>query len=208
MSVLSEIAYYQNRRDEVPNQLLAEKLAKSGDTEGLDEIAAHLDDKNKSVASDCIKVLYETGYRKPELIRKYVNEFLILLSSKENRMVWGGMIALATIAEFKSVPIWKAIEQVLMTIQNGTVITQVWGIRLLAGLSKADKQYKERLLPVLFDYLENCRPVDFATRTETILPVISSAEERETMLQIIRMKEKELSDAQRSKLNRVLKKAR
>ncbi len=35
MSVLNGIAYYQNRRDEVPNQELARRLAESGDEQGL-----------------------------------------------------------------------------------------------------------------------------------------------------------------------------
>ena len=62
MSVLSRIAFFQNRRDEVPNQELARELAASKDAAGIAEIAANLWNKNRNVSSDCLKVLYEIGY--------------------------------------------------------------------------------------------------------------------------------------------------
>jgi len=39
MSVLNKIAFYQNRRDEVPNQELARELAATKDRGGVSEIA-------------------------------------------------------------------------------------------------------------------------------------------------------------------------
>jgi hypothetical protein len=89
MSVLNKIAFYQNRRDEVPNQQLAKELAEAGNKASIAEIAQNLNHKNKSVQSDCLKVLYEIGYLKPDLIADYVQTFLDLLKSKTNRVVWG-----------------------------------------------------------------------------------------------------------------------
>ena len=66
MSILNEISFYKNRRDEVSNQELAKKLAQTRDTTGILEIAEHLWDKNANVRSDCLKVLYETGYIAPD----------------------------------------------------------------------------------------------------------------------------------------------
>ena len=65
MSVLNKIAFYQNRRDEVPNQQFAKELAETENKAGIKEIAKNLKHKNKSVQSDCLKVLYEIGYLKP-----------------------------------------------------------------------------------------------------------------------------------------------
>lgn len=98
MSVLIQIAFYQERRDEVPNQELAHKLAAAKDKAGIREIAENLWNKNKNVQSDCLKVLYEIGYIDSDLITDYVEDFLKLLNSKNNRMVWGVMIALGTFA--------------------------------------------------------------------------------------------------------------
>jgi hypothetical protein len=65
MSVLNEIAYFQNRRDEIPNQELAGKLVTEQNQDGICEIAENLGNKDKNIQNDCIKVLYEIGHRKP-----------------------------------------------------------------------------------------------------------------------------------------------
>lgn len=204
MSWIRKIAFYRNIRNEIPNQELAKELAETNNVAGIKEIADYLFDKNSSVASDCIKVLYEIGYLKPELIKDYSEIFLRLLESKNNRMVWGGMIALATVAELNAELIGKQIELILNTMKKGTLITEVWGIKTLVGVSLKNNKTKEKLLPVLFDYLERCRPIDFATRVETILPVISNLDENEIMERIIAMKTSELSDSQTKKLNTIL----
>jgi hypothetical protein len=102
MSVLSKISYFQNRRNEVPNKELAKTLAETENKAGIAELVANLKLKNKSVQSDCLGVLYRVGYVKPHLIADYFEDFLALLNSKNNRLVWGGMIALSTIADLKS----------------------------------------------------------------------------------------------------------
>lgn len=205
MKYIQEIAFYKNRRDEVPNQELARKLAALEDHEGVKEIAEFLNHKNKSIASDCIKVLYEVGYVKPKLISNYATAFLEQLSSKNNRMVWGAMIALSTIAEINPKPIYHRIEDVLETIKCGSVITQVSGIRVLVGLAKTDSKVKNQLLPVLFEYLESCRPVDFATRAETMLSIITTSGDKEIFHRIIENKKPELSPAQLKKTEKVIK---
>ena len=112
ISVLERISYYQNRSDEVPNRELAKALAATQDAEGIHEIARHLCDKNKKVRSDCLKVLYEIGYIDPELIAPYAEDFLKLLQEKNNRLVWGAMIGLATVADRRVEAIWPWIDDV------------------------------------------------------------------------------------------------
>ena len=95
MSALERIAHFRNRRDEVPNQELARDLAARKDRAGIREIAENLWNKDKGIQADCVKVLYEVGYLNPHWSPPYAEEFLKLLKSKNNRLVWGGMIALA-----------------------------------------------------------------------------------------------------------------
>src|SRR4030042_687161 len=99
MSVLRRLASAKARRDEAPNKELAKDLAKRKDRAAIGELAANLKSPDPEIRSDCVKVLYETGALDPELIADYAEEFLGLLGSKNNRMVWGGMTALATIAQ-------------------------------------------------------------------------------------------------------------
>jgi hypothetical protein len=83
MPVLNQIAHFQGRRDEVPNQELARQLAEARDRDGIQEIAANLwnpdaDIVDASIAGDCVKVLYEVGYLAPELIADYAEDFIKL----------------------------------------------------------------------------------------------------------------------------------
>lgn len=206
MNWISKIAFNRNIRNENPNKELAIELVNTNNKEGIEEISKYLFDKNKSVSSDCLSVLYTIGYSKPELIQDYIDDFLKLLESKINRMVWGSMIALSTIAQLKSDYLFKKIDLILRTMSEGTLITEVWGIKLLVNLSIVNVEYKNKLLPILFDYLEKCRPIDFSTRIETILSVIDSHYEIETLNKIITSKSLELTDSQTKKLKTILKK--
>jgi hypothetical protein len=208
MTWINKIAFNRNIRNETPNKELAEELADTNNKKGIKEISEYLYDKNKSISSDCLSVLYTIGYSKPELIQEYIDDFLKLLESKINRMVWGSMIAISTIVHLKSANIFRNIDLILKTMREGTLITEVWGIKTLVNLSIENKEYKIKLIPVLFDYLEKCRPIDFATRIETIMPVIASSEENEILDRIIEIKITELSDSQIKKLRTVLKKTR
>jgi hypothetical protein len=130
LSVLEKIAYFQNRRDEVPNQNLAKELAETENRADIRIIAQNLWNKNKNIQSDCLKVLYEIGYIKPDLIVDHVGDFLKLLKSKNNRAVWGAMIALATITDKKPLEIYDNIADVIAAVEQGSLITVVWGVPL------------------------------------------------------------------------------
>lgn len=204
LSVLNKIAFYQNRRDEVPNQQLAKELAETENKAGIKEIAQNLHHKNKSVQSDCLKVLYETGYLKPDLIADYVNEFLALLKSKNNRMVWGAMIALATIADKKPNEIYTQLDTVTTAINNGTLITVVWGTKALAKVAAANKTYKQKIFPLLMAQLKKCLPRDVPMHAESILPAIDT-ENKQEFLRIIATRKPEMTPAQLARLKKTTK---
>src|ERR1043165_2263054 len=103
MSVLSKLASSQNRRDEVPNQELARQIVKDNDKKAVRELVENLSNKSKAIQSDCIKTLYEIGEQNPSLIAAHVADFIALLDSKNNRLQWGAMSALNTVAPEK----WK-----------------------------------------------------------------------------------------------------
>ena len=167
MSTLEKIAYFQNRGDEVPNQLLAKELAGTKNKEGIQEIADNLENKNKNIRSDCLKVLYEIGYLEPGLIADYVDEFLELLKSKDNRMVWGAMIGLASIASQRPNEIWASIDNVIRVMESGTVITMLWGMRVLARVAAANPVYKQKIFPFLLKQIQGSIPRDVPTHSET-----------------------------------------
>src|SRR5690349_24557794 len=112
MSILTQLASALGRNDEVPNQVLARQIADSEDRGAVRELIENLSNKNKDIRSDCIKVLYEIGALKPDLIADNVDSFVALLKSKNNRLVWGGMTALGAVADRKPADIWKHIDAI------------------------------------------------------------------------------------------------
>jgi hypothetical protein len=204
MSALNKIAYYQNRRDEVPNQQLAKELAQTQNHQGIKEIAENLQSKNQNVQSDCLKVLYEIGYLKPELIAPYAEDFLSLLHSKNNRMVWGAMIALATIASFKPDQIHAQLSAVTDAIDHGSLITVVWGVKTLGKLAAADPAYKQEIMPYLTAQLKKCIPRDVPMHAESILPAVDTQNKQE-ILTLLETRKAEMTKAQLARLKKVIK---
>lgn len=204
MSVLNRIAYFQNRRNEVPNQQLARELAETKDGEGVREIAENLWNKNSSIQSDCVKVLYEIGYIDPDLIADYVDDFLRLLKSRNNRMVWGGMIALATIAEKTPREIWDKRDDVIGATRHGSLITVVWGVRTLAKVASADIRYRERIFPILIEHLRHCVPRNVPLHAESILCAVDETN-REEFLSVLDSRRDEMKPSQLARLRKVVK---
>ncbi len=202
MAVLQRIAYFQGRRDEQPNQALAEELAAAEDREGIREIVAGLHHEERGVRSDCIKVLYEVGYRSPELIADYVDEFLALLRSRENRLVWGGMIALSTIAALRASHIFAHRAEVQRAMEKGSVITVDAGVETLATVAAQSDEYRAALLPYLLAHLARCRPKDVPRHAEKVLPAVDAAH-REEFIQVLEGRMRDL--ARKSQVKRVEK---
>jgi len=201
MSVIERISYYRGIRDEVPNQELARDLAATGNTAGVKEIAEHLWDKNANVRSDCLKVLYETGYIDPELIAPYAGDFLKLLVSKQNRLVWGAMIALSCVASLKADLLFESRELFYKTIEQGSVITQDGGIRSLALMAAANKDYQKVLTPFLMTFLRKCRPSDVPRHAEFVQVCVDDFNKEE----FVAILEKRLPDASASQATRIKK---
>ena len=204
MSVLESIAFYQNRRDEIPNQELARDLALSEDRQAIQEIADNLQNTNQNVQSDCLKVLYEIGYLKPELAAPYAADFLKLLRSKNNRLVWGSMIALSTIAELNPDPIDSQYDSLLRSIDEGTVITRDAGIKVLAQLAASSPARSERIFPYLLEHLQTCRPKDIPQRAETILQAVEAVNSK-AFIEILERRLDDLTGAQIKRVRKVIR---
>jgi len=205
ISVLNKISYFQNRRDEGPNKELAKTLAETEDKAGITELVANLTHKNKSVQSDCLAVLYHIGYVKPYLIADYVGDFLALLKSKNNRLVWGGMIALSTIAELKPEEICANLDTVKQAIDKGTLITVVWGVKTIAKVASSNKSCKPDIVPTLLSQLKKCIPRDVAMHFENSLPAIDD-ENKAMFLRIADDRKNELTTSQLTRLKKAMKK--
>jgi hypothetical protein len=206
MTVLNKIAYFQNRRDEVPNQELAGELVGSKDTAGIREIAENLWNKDHNVANDCIKVLYEIGYLAPELIADYVGDFLKFMKSRNNRMVWGAMLALSTIAALKADEIYPRVGEIEQVMETGSVITIDNGVKILAIMASKNEAYRSEIFPYLLNHLTTCRPKDVPQHSEKTLMAVNAANKGE-FIAVLEKRTVDLQGAQVTRVKKVIKEA-
>jgi len=206
MSALEHIAHFQNRRDEVPNQELARELAEKRDQVGIRVMAENLWNKDKHIQADCIKVLYEIGYIDPSLIAEYVENFLKLLKSRNNRMVWGGMIALSTVAHLKEGVIFAHLRDVQRAMEQGSVITVDAGVLTLAQVASANEEYSQTVFLILLDHLRTCRPKDVAQHSEKSLIAVS-ADNKNDFIAVLEKRMEDLSATQIRRVKKVIKEA-
>jgi hypothetical protein len=205
MSALEKIAFFQDRRDEVPNQELARELATANDLSGVREIAENLHNKNKNISSDCLKVMYEIGYLKPDLIAPYAGDFLALLESKDNRKVWGAMIALVTIGDIQHAVIATHTPEVIGIIRKGTLITTVWGVRLLAKVAARHPELQTTIINEFTRILKSCLPRDVPTHLESMLPALNK-ENLSVLMPHVKGRIPEMTTSHQSRLKKVMKK--
>ena len=204
MSVLNRIACLQGRRDEVPNQELARELVEHKDREGIEEIARNLWNKDVDIQNDCIKVLYEIGYLAPELVSMYTPDFLELLKSPNNRIVWGSMLGLSTVAALQADEIFPHVKDVMHAMEQGSVITRDNGVKVLAAVASINDEYRRTIFPFLLKHLDSCRPKDVPQHAENMAGAVDAS----VMADFIRVLEsrlEEISPAQAVRVRKVIR---
>ena len=206
MSTLERLSHFQNRRDELPNQELARDLAFAQDRDAICEIAENLWNKNKGIQADCIKVLYEIGYIDPNLIAEYADEFIKLLRSRNNRLVWGGMIALGTVADLRPLVVLAHLDEIQRVIDKGSVITVDNGVQVLARAASKDERVSREIVPYLIEHLRTCRPKDLAQHAEKSLPAVNAIN-KTRFIKVLTDRMEDLSDTALARVKKVVKQA-
>lgn len=206
MPALERIAHFQNRRDEVPNQELARDLAKRKDRKGIQEIADNLWNKDKDIQADCIKVLYEVGYIDAALIAGYAEDFVRLLKSKNNRLVWGGMIALGVVADQKADVVLAHLDEIRKAMKDGSVITVDNAVQVLARAASAGEKYRKVMFPLLVEHLRTCRPKDVPQHAEKSLPAVTAGNRKE-FVAVLTKRMGDLSGSGLARVKKVIKAA-
>jgi hypothetical protein len=204
MSTLSKLSSAQGRKDEEPNKALGRELVENRDTSAIQEIAENLYNPDRRVQADCLEVLQQVGQLDPALIESYAPEFIQLLFSKHNRLVWAAMINLALIADRTAEEIFKHYDQIVEVIDKGTVITQDNGIKTLAKVAAAAPQYRQVILPYLLNQLKDCRAKSVPQYAESIRIAVINEGQQEYH-QILADRLNELSSGGQKRVNKLLK---
>ena len=155
MGAANELASSLGRADEQPNIALAERIAGENNSAAVRELVDLLGSKNKALKSDAIKALYEVGARAPELIATHLAQFKNLLTSPDNRMVWGAMCAIDSIAGVKPEAVYMMLPQIMAAMDKGTVITRDHAVKALVKLAAEDR-FAKTTFPLLLEQLRTC----------------------------------------------------
>lgn len=166
MTLYHQLSSRLGQRGDQADIALAEALSQNANPEAVLELVQGLGSTDRALQSDCIKTLYELGYRDPAQIAPYAANFLELLPSRNNRLVWGGMIALSTIADQTAGLLFGELNQILKAFNQGGTITQDAGVSVLAGIASTLPLSRQTILPLLLEHLKSCRPHSLAQHAE------------------------------------------
>ncbi|MGE7922637.1 hypothetical protein ACQKND_05575 [Viridibacillus arvi] len=204
MTIVPKLASKLQRRDEEPNIELAQELVNDHNHEGIKEVIQNLSNKDKGIQQDCIKVAYEIGEVKPELISEFALTFISLLKSRNNRLVWGAMTALSNIATVSSTIMMEHLETIFLTLKTGSVITVDKGVLTLAKLASTSKENNERIFPFLLHHLETCRSKELPQHAESTL-IAANNDNKEAFLTVLKLRENELTAPQLKRIRKIYK---
>jgi hypothetical protein len=205
MSVLHHLASALNRRDEIPNQELAGKIAAKKDTAAIKELVENLKNKKKDIQNDCIKVLYEIGELKPELISGYAKDFVALLDDKNNRLQWGAMTALDQITNENPNVIYTHLSKIIAASDKGSVITKDHAVNILIKLCQI-KQYAGDAFSLLIEQLLSAPVNQLPKYAEDAMHLIGDTNKKLFLKTLNSRLEEIEKDTKRKRVEKVMKK--
>lgn len=204
MNVYKQLSSRIGLRGDQADIDLAVKLSQNPNPEAVKELVQGLSSKDRALQSDCIKALYELGYRDPSQVAPHATNFLELLHSRNNRLVWGGMIALSTIADQTADQLYPELDRIVDAFKNGGTITKDAGVSVLAGIASGSAVYKEQILPILVNHLKNCRPHSLAQHAERAAKAFAGLEANQ-FLEIMNLRLADLSPTQVKRVQSLMK---
>jgi HEAT repeat protein len=205
INVTALLASSLGRRDEVPNVELAATIVKRKEKTAVKELAGLLQHKSKDIQSDAIKVLYEIGALLPNLIAPYYKDFMGLLGTKNNRLLWGALTALDAIALTNPKEIYSGIVAILDAADRGSVIAKDHAVGILIKLSGV-KQYADDCQQLLLEQLAQAAPNQLPMYAEIALAVMTGIYKKEFAALLTRRLDDMEKESKRKRVEKVLKK--
>jgi hypothetical protein len=202
VSVLERLAGAMDRRDEAPNVALAEDIVARDDRAAIAELAEAVRSGPARQANDALKVLYEVGARRPELVGGQCPVFVAALQSSNNRTVWSAMKALDTVAEQRAATLAAELPAIIEAADRGSAIAKDHCNTILVKLARAG--FADKVVPILLERLKHAAPNQFPTYAEEIAPVLTPAAKR-GFLQVLRQRlEGVLQESKRKRVQKLL----
>ena len=204
LNPLQHIASALNRKDEVPNQELATRLASTENHQGIQVLVENVRHKEKAVQHDCIKVLYEIGTINAALIEAHYSFFSDLLHHKNNRLQWGAMTAIASIAKQNAALVFKDLPSLIEVAMRGSVITRDQLVQTLIHIC-GDEKYATAAVPLLLEQLLGCPMNQFPMYAERSFVILESCA-KERFLQVLNARLNEVEkESKRKRITKLIR---
>lgn len=177
MKAIDLLSTSLGRRDDKANLDLAVEIIRSKRNDWVKELVENLNHKDNNIQSDCIKVLYEIGKRdSAEMIAPFVDSFGELLKSKNNRLIWGAMTALDTIALINPEGVYGLLRKMFYEVEGITIdhCVGILGVGILAKLACIENYTKEAS-SLLIKQLERCPSKKLPMYAEKSIIAINAA---------------------------------
>ena len=204
-SIVQRLASSLNRRDEQPNIELAVELAQSGDPQPLDELFNITNCASKPLRHDALKTLYETALRNPQMLLAYKQQFVDLLSSSDNRMIWGTIQALDVLTRLAPDFIVSKLDLILDAADRSSVVAKDKTMSILSKLNDFQK-FSEQITPIFLMRLKHSAPNQFPMYAELAAATMPETAVSQ-LIQIIKERQKSIaSPAKQKRLNKILQK--
>lgn len=206
MAIIEKLASSLGRRDEVPNQELANHIVERSDKNAVKELVENLSNRKKDIQHDCIKTLYEIGSQEPSLIAAYTDRFIELLDSVNNRMQWGAMTALNCITTEKPAAIYPVLPKLAAIADKGSVITRDNYVAILTKLC-AIKKYAADAFTLLNEQLLTCPANQLPMYAENALIIINEGSKNTFIKTLSSRLDDFEKESKRKRVEKVLKNA-
>jgi hypothetical protein len=195
-----------HRRDERMNLDLAASIAEKGDQSAVAELVGLLDQKEKNLQNDVIKVLYEVGACNPALIAPYAETFLSLLQKRDNRLVWGALTALECIVQDNASLIYQHLNLIIDAAEKGSVIAKDRTVGILIGLA-SQAQYTSAALNLLLEQMSGCATNQLPMYAENALSVVNGSAFKDEFWRMLIARLPEIDkESKRARLEKVIRK--
>ena len=191
MPIQDQLAYSLGRKDQAPNKSLAKKIADSEDELRLSELIQFFDSKpHKELQKDCSLTLAWIAERNPKMIAPYVDYLMDKLNDPINRVIWGSMIALSSIAHLTQDQLYQALPAILDAMDKGTVVTRDHGYRILIVLYQNNK-YQEDVFLLVLEQIAKAPSNQLGQYTENLIAVLDRSH-KEQLLTVLEDRKLEL----------------
>ena len=153
MSIILELSSQLKINSNEPNKLVARKCI--SDPVLLDEIITGFNSKDKKLVGDCIEVFTEIALTNPELIIKYIHDFIPLINHKETRIRWEAMHSLALTAHLVPDVIFKLLTDIMEIIRDDkSIVVRDYSIETIVRYAATSKQAALEAFPMIEEILD------------------------------------------------------